>query len=722
MSFSYHRRLERNLDACSMRVCLITAPTAAEFQEPEEFSSVAVRAVSEEPQLGILSLAAVLEQRGERCRIVNLNRLFFEHADAGGANRVRDFALAAAAQITGAEAEVYGFGSICSSFPLTIRIAEAVKAIRPRSTILFGGPQASVVDVHCLAAFPFVDLVLRGEAELTLPILLDQLAGERHFEKVLGLTYRDRGQIHRNPSAAVISDLDLLPSPAYHLTAELTGATTAALELGRGCPFACTFCSTNDFFRRKFRLRSPERVLHDMRDIASRYGIRQFGLVHDMFTVDRRRVEAFCDAMLASGDGFKWSCSARTDCVDEELLEHMRRSGCRAIFFGVETGSKRMQKIIDKHLDPDRAKEIIDTAERLGIDTTVSLITGFPEETRDDVRQTLSMFIHSARCPLSTPQLNLLAPLAETPVHWKHRHELVLDELCSDASHQGRYQDEADLDLIRRYPEIFPNFYLLPTPNLDRGSLIELREFSLMTTVRFRWLLCALDRATPDFLEFFEQWRERRLALRPALNGPDLRHYYRTEQFRDDLLAFVRGHPVAGTEIVTALLEYQQALALASRGNEGEPRSADVVKRGARLRWTDIPVREKHTRVLELSYDLQLIVEALKKRDVPCWKRGQYFYATREFIAGVEKLHQVSTWVGWLLMACDGNRTIQQVVEDVSSRIVEVDESEREYVLVQLVDGARAQGFIEIYRPKSRYGSVRSSSAPGRAAHLRPAI
>jgi radical SAM superfamily enzyme YgiQ (UPF0313 family) len=706
-----------------MHVCLITAPTAAEFQEPEEFSSLSVQAVSGDPQLGILSLAAVLEQRRDLCQIVNLNRFFFEYVNAAGGDRARGFASAAAELIAGAEADVYGFGSICSSYPLTVRIAEAVKARRPRSTILLGGPQASVVDVHSLAAFPFVDLVLRGEAELTLPILLDQLAGERHLEQVPGLTYRDHGQIRRNPNAAVVSDLDSLPSPAYHLTDELTGASVASLELGRGCPFACTFCSTNDFFRRKFRLRSPERVLGDMREIAARYGIREFGLVHDMFTVDRRRVEEFCDAMLASGDGFKWSCSARTDCVDEELLEHMHRSGCCGIFFGIETGSERMQKIIDKHLDPRRAREIIDAAERLGIATTVSLITGFPEETRDDLRQTVRTFVHSARCPRSTPQLNLLAPLAETPVYWKHRHELVLDELCSDVSHQGRNQDEADLELIRRYPEIFPNFYLLPAPQLDRKSLLELREFTVVATVRFRWLLCALDQAMPDFLDFFEEWREHRATLRPALNGLDLRHYYRTEQFRDDFLAFVGHHRVGGTDVVAALLDYHEALILSSRQNAVEPPPADLVRRRGKLRWTDIPVREKHTRVLELPCDLQLIVEALKREEVPRWKPGQHFYTTCEFSPGVERLHQVSTWVGLLLMACDGNRTIQQVVRHLSPRIVEVDEFEREYVLVQLMDRARAQGLIDIYRPKPEsYRLTKSSSASGMAAHVRPAV
>ena len=176
-----------------------------------------------------------------------------------------------------------------------------------------------------------------------MPNLLDQLDGDRRLDLVAGLTYRCALQAQRNANANVIEDLDALPSPAYHLTGELHRARRASLELGRGCPFACTFCSTNDFFRRNFRLRSPERLLHDMRSIAAAYSIRDFELVHDMFTVDRRRVAA-CQAMIASGEGFTWSCSARTDRIDEELLDLMARSGCRGIFFGVEAGSQRMQR------------------------------------------------------------------------------------------------------------------------------------------------------------------------------------------------------------------------------------------------------------------------------------------------------------------------------------------------------------------------------------------
>ena len=688
-----------------MNICLVTAPTVAEFADPEEIASESVAQAASQPQLGILSLAAVVEARAESLHISDLNRSYFGYSESSCRRLNQEFAEVAARDIAATHADIYGFSSICSSYPLTLRIAKRVKAIRPESTILLGGPQASVVDIRTLASFPFIDLVLRGEAERTLPLLLDQLEGERRLDQVPGLSYRVDTQPRRNANAPVIENLDALPSPAYHLTDDLHGVDRAALELGRGCPFACTFCSTNDFFRRNFRLRSPERVLRDMRMIAAKYSIRDFELVHDMFTVDRRRVAAFCEAMIASGDGFTWSCSARTDCVDEELLELMARAGCRGIFFGVESGSDRMQKIIDKDLDPRRAEEIIDASEKLGIHSTVALITGFPEETWEDLRQTIRILMHSARCPKSQPQLNLLAPLAETPLYSKYRNELVLEELCSGMSHQGRSKNDEDLQLIRTYPEIFPNFYAIPTQHLDRGSLLELREFMLIGVARFRWVLTAIDQNTAGILDFFLEWREFRLQIRPSLEGSDLRCYYRTDTFRAEFLSFVRSHGAGSTAAVEAMLDYEDIVRRTASANEGTSPVRDPVARGTALMWSDKPLRKKRIVLIELTYDIQGIVDALKLRSEPVWERGRYFYITREVSAGIDRLDQVSDWMASLLDLCDGRQTIEEILPRLSANLPEVEEPLRKYVCMRLLAGAQAEHFIDIYRTGKKASS-----------------
>jgi len=684
-----------------MSVCLVCAPTAAEFGDDEEIQSDLVRQVTLEPQLGILSLAAVLDARGESVQIADLNRSYFHFADSVGTSKLSAFAEDAVGIIAAKDADVYGFSSICSSYPLTIRIAKALKAIRPDCTILFGGPQASVVDIQTLAAFPFVDLILRGEAEESLPSLLNELAEGQQLARVPGLTYRAQGQPRRNRDAAVIRDLDSLPSPAYHLTGELQGASRAALEMGRGCPFACTFCSTNDFFRRSFRLRSPDRIVHDMRSLAMAYGVSDFDLIHDMFTVDKRRVVAFCEAMIASDEKFTWACSARTDCVDEPLLELMARAGCHGLFFGIETGSSRMQTIIEKHLDITRAEELIDFAEQMGIGTTVSLITGFPEETPEDLQQTVRVLMHSARCPHSDPTLNLLAPLPETPLYLKYKDELTRETLCSDVSHQGERQNEKEVELIREYPEIFPSFYLLPTPHLDRNLLLELREFSLMGVEQFRWLLVALDRVTSGMLDFFTEWRESRLYLRPDLDGFDLRRYYRTATFRTEFLHFVSQHPAGKNTVVEAFLEYEDATRAGASWDDVVIPFGVPLLPGSALWWTDIPVRGKRSRLIELGCDIERVVDALRHQSEPAWVRGLHFYVTREASAGSESLEMVSDWVACVLRACDGTRCVEQVVEELSCEISGVENDVREYAFVRLLEGVHADGFIEIYRVDS---------------------
>ena len=691
-----------------MDACLITGPVVTGFRTREELDSEAVRSAASEPHLGILSLAGVLEASGSGPEIFNLDRFYFDYAVAVSEFEPSGFAEAAARLIVAKNAEICAFSSICSSYPLTIRIAKTVKAMRPETTILLGGPQASVVDLATVTEFPFVDLVLRGEAEHTILILLEELGAGRKLERVPGLTYHYRSEVIRNPNAPVIEDLDSLPSPAYHLTQELRGAKTAALEMGRGCPFSCKFCSTNDFFRRNFRLRSPERVLRDMRAIAAEYQIRNFTLTHDMFTVDRRRVAAFCQAMVASGEGFTWSCSARTDCIDEELLELMAHSGCRSIFFGVETGSQRMQKIIDKHLDLRRAEEMVKAAEKLGIATTVSLIMGFPEETWDDVRQSMDFFMTSARCPHSNPQLNLLAPLAGTPIYHKHKEELVLTELCSEMSHQSLYQDDADLDLIRLYPDIFPNFYLVPIPHLDRKALFELREFAQMGVERFRWLLAAIHQTTENIFSLFLKWRNFRLSIRPVLEGPELRQYYRTPQFRIDFLAFVHARLSEANELVGAFLEYEEAMSRDQPVCTQPDSFAEKVPQGAALRWTDIPNTKSDMGVIELSYDMREVIEAVKLGATPGFAPGPHFYVKKRTPGGKFQLAEISDWMARLLCACDGKQTMEQALEEFSSSIPGVEDSHRSYVFLRLLDAARKDETIVIYRParSERFSTV----------------
>jgi radical SAM superfamily enzyme YgiQ (UPF0313 family) len=430
-------------------VTLISALTA-------EVSDGAGRAYSE-PPLGVLNLAEVLNARDLHTETIDLTSLWMR----SGYSSEQLFKETVAA-VRASRPHILGLSTICSTYPVTLRLANALKQECPRTPIVIGGPQASVVDVATLNAFPFVDFVLRGEAEETFPMLVASLLNGGSPGRLPGLTFRNGTRVQRNADASPIQDLDLLPLPSFDAYADVSEWPSLPLEIGRGCPFSCRFCSTSGFFRRRYRLKSTGHVIRQMTSLSNQYGVRAFDLIHDMFTVDRRRVTEFCGGLLALGAPYKWSCSARTDCVDNQLLTMMRDAGCSGIFFGIETGSPRLQRVIDKNLDLDRAHAVLGQCDRLGLETIASLIIGYPDETEEDLRATLSFFEDTARLDQADPQLCILAPRAGTSLEAEYRSRLVFEEVSSSTPALSVGQGAADSLLIQTHPEVFPDFYAFP--------------------------------------------------------------------------------------------------------------------------------------------------------------------------------------------------------------------------------------------------------------------
>jgi radical SAM superfamily enzyme YgiQ (UPF0313 family) len=276
----------------SMRkVCLVSALTMSDFGDPE--LTLASDQLHWYPPIGILSIAAVLNDRGITPLVVNLNKLFFDSLKYDGERRQFDFLTFIVQYLESLSFEILGLSTICSSYPLTLRIAREVNRLHPSIKIILGGPQASVVDIQTMKAFPFIDFVVRGEAEETFPLLLEALSVTNvsiKLENLPGITFRRGNEIIHNSNAPPILDLDSLPLPAYYLDPNIKEYKNIPLEIGRGCPFNCTFCSTNDFFNRRFRFKSPQKMIEQMKLVKDMYGINHIDLMHDNFTAYRKKV------------------------------------------------------------------------------------------------------------------------------------------------------------------------------------------------------------------------------------------------------------------------------------------------------------------------------------------------------------------------------------------------------------------------------------------------
>jgi hypothetical protein len=230
-----------------------------------------------------------------------------------------------------------------------------------------------------------------------------------------------------------------------------------------------------------------------------------------MFTLNKAFIAEFTQRLSTLNKTmkvpFKWTCSARTNCVSEEMLDQMKESGCFAIFFGIESGSERIQKEIKKNLDLDHAISMIRHAAGLDIVTFASYMAGFPGETGSDLNDTLGSIIQVASLG-ARPQFSLLSILPGTPIYQQQVEALEYDEIHSGFS--GTHLTERMKKLVRSDKMTFSSFYYLPNNNISRKTylflvgLVNNIENFLPTIIQIREFIME-ETAGADLLGYIEK-------------------------------------------------------------------------------------------------------------------------------------------------------------------------------------------------------------------------
>jgi radical SAM superfamily enzyme YgiQ (UPF0313 family) len=421
------------------------------------------------PHLGLLSLAAVAGIAGHEVRIYDPKRL----VRSGELPYDGTLYERVAAALLADDPAAIGFTTLGCSFLFVVGVARAIERRAPDLPLLLGGPHGTMLAEPILAHYPQFDVVARHEAEFTFPDVLDRLE-TRDFTGIPGVTWRTPTGIRETPGSPRVDDLDTLPLLDYDLypVADL-GLNLMRVEAGRGCPFACYFCSTATFFQRRYRLKSPERLVKELDTLRDRYAPQEFKLDHDLFTVNRHKVREFCDAV--AGHGHRWRVSARADCVDEELLTQMADAGCVGLYLGVETGSPRMQKLVAKRLDLELVEPVLDVCERLGIETTASFITGYPEESPEDQDDTLAMLGDCFTRPAGTctPQLHILTPEPGTPLFERFGARMEFDGYATPFN--SWLLREEDREEVLSQPGVFSSYYYYPA-EIERATHVAVVE------------------------------------------------------------------------------------------------------------------------------------------------------------------------------------------------------------------------------------------------------
>jgi anaerobic magnesium-protoporphyrin IX monomethyl ester cyclase len=322
--------------------------------------------------------------------------------------RVLDLAVAADWQLAlKSEMERHAFDAVGVSFIITqtaaaFQIARFLKQNYPGVKTVAGGSFPSCAPLECLKN-PDFDVACCGEGEETALELMRAWDEGRPLDTVEGIAFRrEDGQAVQNPPRPPLLDLDRMPLPAYHLlnldpyinaerASDFTGQLHRSMELitSRGCPYQCIYCHT--IFGKKFRGRSAQNVLNDILLLHDKYGVREFVIWDDTFTMDIERAKKICDLIVEAGLKIHLQLrgGVRVERMDDELMSKLTAAGAETMCVGVESAVPRIQKLMKKNLDVRKVDTFLDLAEKYRVTTIGLLMLGFPGETLAEVRETI---------------------------------------------------------------------------------------------------------------------------------------------------------------------------------------------------------------------------------------------------------------------------------------------------------------------------------------------
>ncbi len=361
------------------------------------------------PPLGLLSIAAVLEQNGIEVEVI----------DCYGMPSAPEVLVD---KILSRNPDVVGFSCTTSSFLEGNHISELLKERNSEIITVFGGAHACTIGASLLDSFQAIDYLVIGEGEITMLELVQ--SGFKSVENIAGVACRINGICTFTGVRDLIKNLDDLPFPAYHLLPQFpqrynlplfsypTAPNTSIIS-SRGCPYSCSYCDRS-VFSSGFRFNSPDYIIEHMAMLNRDYGIRHVFFYDDLFTFDRKRVARFCELKAQKQLDVTYNCIARLEHVDEELLTLLKNSGCWQVNFGIESGDPEVLKKHRKFFGLDEVGRKLKMVRDAGMRVKGLFMIGLPGEDEAAIRRTID---YALSLPLEEINVTKFTPFPGAPVY-----------------------------------------------------------------------------------------------------------------------------------------------------------------------------------------------------------------------------------------------------------------------------------------------------------------
>jgi len=416
------------------------------------------------PPLGLGYLATALRRRGFTVEILDAVR---ERLSPAEVER----------RIAAAPPAMVGIQTFSYDVPAVRDLTDRIRRVAPAVPIVIGGAHPSGSPETVLDDIPSTNFAVQGEGEEALPLLAGRLLpGEPiALEEVPGLIYRTAAGVRRNPPR-VVDDLDTLGFPAWDLMdpRQYRGAPqgvfvqappVAPISTSRGCPYLCGYCAGSTISGRRLRYRSIPHVLGEIDLLVRDFGVREVHIVDDNATAVRERIFALCAGLALRRHPVRLAFpnGVRLDTLDAEILGELRRAGCHSLIVGIESGSDRVLRLMQKGLTTAAIRKGVELIRGAGIHAAGFFILGYPGETPEEARETIR-FARSLN--LTAAHFSNFLPLPGTAATQRLRAEGRLGELDWSSLFYARtpYQPDGFRpgELKRLQRRAYLTFYLRP--------------------------------------------------------------------------------------------------------------------------------------------------------------------------------------------------------------------------------------------------------------------
>ena len=331
---------------------------------------------------GLAYLAAVLEENGQEVIVIDCPALEMTQKDLQN-------------KLSSVQPDIIGITSMTPTIQSAFLSAQGAKEVCPNARVVLGGPHATFMDQQILQEEKAIDIVVRGEGELTFLEIVQKVSNKNTLKNIEGITFRKDDQIIKNQNRPFIENLDELPRPAYkHFPLEkyrLFGRKILPIITSRGCPSQCSFCTTSRIFGKAFRARKQKNVVDELEWLKNEHNADAFSFYDDTFTLNKDRALKICEEIKKRKIGIPWDCQTRVSTVSKEMLTKMREANCEQVFFGVESGCQKILDAVNKGTSVEQNKKAIKMAKEAGLFVAVSVMVGYPGETREMLKQTIDL-------------------------------------------------------------------------------------------------------------------------------------------------------------------------------------------------------------------------------------------------------------------------------------------------------------------------------------------